>query len=139
MCRWLAYSGSPVLLEDLLYRPANSLVTQSKHARLGVETTNGDGFGVGWYAAAATPGLFLSTEPAWNDRNLRELSAQITARRVFAHVPLLQRGPIPQPVPQHRCHDPAPAVPGQPDAAFPLGGHEARCVGTAGGSAWRVA
>ena len=52
MCRWLAYSGSPVRLDDLLYKPANSLVMQSKHARMGVETTNGDGFGVGWYGTA---------------------------------------------------------------------------------------
>ena len=26
MCRWLAYSGAPVLLEELLYKPKNSLV-----------------------------------------------------------------------------------------------------------------
>ena len=53
MCRWLAYSGSPVRLDELLYKPANSLVMQGKHARLGVETTNGDGFGVGWYGSRA--------------------------------------------------------------------------------------
>ena len=46
MCRWLAYSGSPVALEELLYKPAHSLIDQSLHSRLGVETTNGDGFGV---------------------------------------------------------------------------------------------
>lgn len=86
MCRWLAYSGSPVLLEEILYRPENSLVMQSKHARLGATAVNGDGFGIGWYGSTSTPGLFLSTEPAWNDRNLRELSAQITVDRVFAHV-----------------------------------------------------
>ncbi|GLY53025.1 class II glutamine amidotransferase [Lentzea sp. NBRC 102530] len=86
MCRWLAYSGSPVLLEELLYAPENSLVMQSKHARLGATAVNGDGFGIGWYGSTSTPGLFLSTEPAWNDRNLRELSAQITVDRVFAHV-----------------------------------------------------
>ena len=67
MCRWLAYSGSPVLLEDLLYKPENSLVVQSKHSQMGATTTNGDGFGVGWYGAYDTPGLFRSTEPAWND------------------------------------------------------------------------
>jgi glutamine amidotransferase len=100
MCRWLAYSGSPVLLEELLYVPANSLVTQSKHSRLGVETTNGDGFGVGWYANAPAPGLFLSTEPAWNDRNLRELSAQTTAGVVFAHV----RASTGTAVQQTNCH-----------------------------------
>ena len=85
MCRWLAYSGSPVQLEDLLYKPDNSLVMQSKHARMGVETTNGDGFGVGWYGPAGIPGVYHSTEPAWNDRNLRELSAQPSRPRLRAH------------------------------------------------------
>ena len=79
MCRWLAYSGSPVLLEDLLYKPANSLVVQSQHSQLGATTINGDGFGVGWYGSMETPGLFRSTEPAWNDRNLRELCAHAKA------------------------------------------------------------
>ena len=48
MCRWLAYSGSPVPLETFLLQPGHSLIDQSLHARMGVETTNGDGFGVGW-------------------------------------------------------------------------------------------
>src|SRR5919107_412055 len=59
LCRWLAYSGSPILLEELLYKPDHSLIDQSLHARLGVETTNGDGFGVGWYGAnTETPAVF---------------------------------------------------------------------------------
>jgi predicted glutamine amidotransferase len=77
MCRWLAYSGSPLLLEDLLCKPKYSLIDQSLHARLGATTTNGDGFGVGWYTDAETPGLFRSVEPAWNDRNLRELAGHV--------------------------------------------------------------
>ena len=56
-----------------LYGGPNSLVGQSLHSRLGAEPTNGDGFGVGWYGAPDTPGMFHSTEPAWNDQNLREL------------------------------------------------------------------
>jgi predicted glutamine amidotransferase len=48
MCRWLTYSGCPIVLEELLYKIDHSLIDQSLHARLGVETTNGDGFGVGW-------------------------------------------------------------------------------------------
>ena len=32
MCRWLAYSGSPVLLEELLYEPEHSLIDQSLHS-----------------------------------------------------------------------------------------------------------
>jgi glutamine amidotransferase len=86
MCRWLAYSGSPVNLEELLYNPQNSLVVQSRHSRLGAETTNGDGFGVGWYGDGPTPGIFRSTEPAWNNRNLHELCTHARSRRVFAHV-----------------------------------------------------
>jgi predicted glutamine amidotransferase len=55
MCRWLAYSGSPIVLQEALYAPAHSLIDQSLHSRLGAETTNGDGFGVGWYGAGETP------------------------------------------------------------------------------------
>lgn len=100
MCRWLAYSGSPVLIEDLLYRPENSLVAQSKHSRLGAETTNGDGFGVGWYGQIEQPGVFRSIEPAWHDRNLRELSAHALSARVFAHI----RASTGSPVQQSNCH-----------------------------------
>ena len=32
MCRWLAYSGPPVRLSDLLTRPDHSLIDQSRHA-----------------------------------------------------------------------------------------------------------
>ena len=56
MCRWLAYSGSPFLIEDILYKPAHSLIAQSLHSTLGAEATNGDGFGIGWYGAGETPG-----------------------------------------------------------------------------------
>jgi predicted glutamine amidotransferase len=100
MCRWLAYSGSPVLLEDLLYKPEHSLIVQSMHSTMGAETTNGDGFGVGWYGTRDTPGVFRSTEPAWNDWNLRDLAGHITSPRVFAHI----RAAIGSPVQQTNCH-----------------------------------
>lgn len=100
MCRWIAYSGSPVLLEDLLFKPANSLVVQSVHSRLGVEAVNGDGFGVGWYGAGDTPGVYHSTAPAWSDRNLRELSAHASSGRVFAHI----RATTGTAVQQTNCH-----------------------------------
>ena len=86
MCRWLAYSGSPVLLEELLVKPVHSLIDQSKHSRLGATTLNGDGFGVGWYGAPETPGVFHGTEPAWNDRNLRDIAAHISSPLIFAHI-----------------------------------------------------
>jgi predicted glutamine amidotransferase len=100
MCRWLAYSGTPVLLEDLLYNPTHSLIDQSLHSRLGVETTNGDGFGVGWFGEADTPALFKSVEPAWNDRNLRELAGHVRSGLVFAHI----RASTGTAVQQTNCH-----------------------------------
>jgi predicted glutamine amidotransferase len=100
VCRWLAYSGSPVLLEDLLYKPEHSLIVQSMHSTMGAEATNGDGFGVGWYGDRETPGVFRSIEPAWNDRNLRDLAAHISSPRVFAHI----RAAIGSPVQQTNCH-----------------------------------
>jgi predicted glutamine amidotransferase len=100
MCRWLAYSGSPILLSEALYGGAHSLIDQSLHSRLGAETTNGDGFGVGWYGEADTPGVFHSTEPAWNDHNLRELANHIRSPLFFTHI----RAAIGSAVQQTNCH-----------------------------------
>ena len=100
MCRWLAYSGSPILMKEALYGGANSLVDQSLHSRLGAEPTNGDGFGVGWYGAPATPGVFHSIEPAWNDQNLREIAGHISSPLFFTHI----RAAIGSAVQQTNCH-----------------------------------
>ena len=100
MCRWLAYSGSPVLLEELLFKPKYSLIDQSLHSRLGATTTNGDGFGVGWYGVGDTPAVFHSMEPAWNDRNLQELARHISSPVVFAHI----RASTGTAVQQTNCH-----------------------------------
>ena len=100
MCRWLAYSGSPVPVEELLYKPQHSLIDQSLHSHLGAETTNGDGFGIGWYGVGDTPGIYRSIEPAWNDRNLRDLAAHIVSPVVFAHI----RAAIGSAVQETNCH-----------------------------------
>jgi predicted glutamine amidotransferase len=101
MCRWLAYSGSPVLIEELLYKPEHSLIDQSRHARLGVETTNGDGFGVGWYEPdTEAPAIFRSIEPAWNDRNLREVASHVRSPLFLSHI----RASTGTAVQQTNCH-----------------------------------
>jgi len=111
MCRWLAYSGSPILLEELLYKPVHSLIDQSQHSRMGVETTNGDGFGVAWYGvdeAPALPGarrseepvLFRGVGPAWGDQNLRELARSTSSGMFLAHI----RASTGTPVQQSNCH-----------------------------------
>ncbi|MFJ1729678.1 class II glutamine amidotransferase [Streptomyces sp. NPDC088254] len=87
MCRWLAYSGTPVLLDTILYKPHHSLIDQSLHARMGVETTNGDGFGIGWYERHVdTPAIVREVGPAWNNRNLREISGHVSSPLFFAHI-----------------------------------------------------
>jgi glutamine amidotransferase len=100
MCRWLTYSGEPIYLDKVLFEPKNSLINQSLHARHSHVTTNGDGFGVGWYGAPETPGLYRSTEPAWNDYNLRELAGHISSPLFFTHI----RAAIGSAVQQTNCH-----------------------------------
>jgi glutamine amidotransferase len=100
VCRWLAYSGTPILVGDLLYKPKHSLIDQSLHAQLGPHTTNGDGFGIGWYGDGDSPALYKAVDPIWNDSNLRELSAQIRSPLVFAHI----RASTGTPVQQTNCH-----------------------------------
>jgi predicted glutamine amidotransferase len=67
---------------------------------MGAEPTNGDGFGIGWYGVADAPGTFHSVEPAWNDRNLRDISAHLRSGLVFAHI----RASSGTPVQQTNCH-----------------------------------
>ncbi|MFF0561350.1 class II glutamine amidotransferase [Streptomyces sp. NPDC004266] len=101
MCRWLAYSGTPVLLDTILYRPTHSLIDQSRFAKLGLETTNGDGFGVGWYTnESSTPALLRDVGPAWNNRNLRELADHVRSPLFFAHI----RASTGTAVQQSNCH-----------------------------------
>ncbi|MFI9770358.1 class II glutamine amidotransferase [Streptomyces sp. NPDC052415] len=102
MCRWLAYSGTPLLLDTILYRPVHSLIDQSLHSKLGVETTNGDGAGIGWYAQEDidTPALYRDIGPAWNNRNLREIATHVRSPLFFAHI----RASTGTAVQQTNCH-----------------------------------
>src|SRR5262245_45802584 len=86
MCRWLAYSGDPILLESILFEPKHSLIDQSMASKSAGTPTNGDGFGVGWYAKQPYPGLLRSIRPAWNDFNLRDVAAHIESPLFVAHV-----------------------------------------------------
>jgi predicted glutamine amidotransferase len=87
MCRWLAYFGDPVPIETFVLRRKHSLIDQSLNSQLGATTTNGDGFGIGWYdELGGLPGTYRSVHPAWNDRNLRELAAHVRSPLFFAHI-----------------------------------------------------
>ena len=100
MCRWMAWLGQDVLIDELLFKTQHGIVDQSLHSRLGAETTNGDGFGMGWYGEGDGPGVYHSVAPAWGDANLRELAAHIESPLFLAHV----RAAIGSPVQQTNCH-----------------------------------
>lgn len=86
MCRFLAYSGVPVFLEDLVAAPCHSLIHQSLHAEETKTGTNGDGFGVGWYGDRPEPGQYREVRPAWSDENLLSIARQVRSHLFFAHV-----------------------------------------------------
>lgn len=86
MCRWLAYLGDPIYLEELVFRPRHSLIDQSLEATHSETTTNADGFGLGWYGARECPGVYKDIRPAWNDPNLHAIATQIESHLFFAHV-----------------------------------------------------
>ncbi|MBX3529515.1 MAG: class II glutamine amidotransferase [Rhizobiaceae bacterium] len=86
MCRWAAYLGKPLFLEEIVSAPCHSLVAQSHHAREGKTATNGDGFGVAWYGERPEPGLYRDILPAWSDPNLKSLGRQIRSPLFLAHV-----------------------------------------------------
>jgi predicted glutamine amidotransferase len=100
MCRWMAWLGQPVLIDELLFKTQHGIVDQSLHARMGAEPTNGDGFGLGWYGSGEGPAVYRSISPAWSDPNLGELAAHTESPLFLAHV----RAAIGSPVQETNCH-----------------------------------
>jgi predicted glutamine amidotransferase len=86
MCRWIAYRGRTTALEDYVTEPEHSLAAQSLAALESTTSTNGDGFGLGWYGEHPEPGLYHETRPAWSDENLRYLCRHLHSHLFFAHV-----------------------------------------------------
>jgi predicted glutamine amidotransferase len=86
MCRWAAYRGEPLFLEELVSSPAHSLIEQSHCATRAKTATNGDGFGVAWYGDRPDPGRYRDILPAWSDCNLKSLARQIRSPLFLAHV-----------------------------------------------------
>ncbi|AOZ69447.1 class II glutamine amidotransferase [Rhodobacter xanthinilyticus] len=86
MCRWAAYIGQPIFLEDIISRPGHSLIHQSHCATQCHTQINADGFGVAWYGERPEPGLYRDVMPAWSDPNLRSLTATVKSGLFLAHV-----------------------------------------------------
>jgi glutamine amidotransferase len=86
MCRWAAYLGDAIFLEDVVAAPSHSLIVQSRQAREAKSPTNADGFGVAWYGDRPEPGLYRDVLPAWSDTNLKSLGRQVKSGLFLAHV-----------------------------------------------------
>ena len=86
MCRWAAYTGAPILLEEVVCRPGHSLIEQSHGATQSKTAINADGFGIAWYGERPEPGLFRDILPARSDPNLRSITAQVRSGLFLAHV-----------------------------------------------------
>ncbi len=102
MCRLMAYMGSPIIIDKLLYQPKNSLINQSINAKEIEEPLNGDGFGIGWYVPEINyePVTFVSVNPAWSNRNLKNLAPKISTECFVAHVRAASVGDVSE----SNCH-----------------------------------
>ena len=100
MCRFVAYVGEPVFLDELICRPAHSLLHQSLRSEQAKTRTNGDGFGVGWYGEGVEPGVYREVMPAWSDENLLSLARTLKSHLFFAHV----RAATGTPIARQNCH-----------------------------------
>ena len=100
MCRWMAYTGEPIFIEQLITLPERSLVEQSMNTEMNYDTdgslmgVNGDGFGVGWYADRPFPGVFKDQTPAWSNENLIQICRQVKSHLFMAHVRATTQGAV---------------------------------------------
>lgn len=86
MCRWLAYIGEPIYMDELLLKPEHSMIDQSRHAELSTYHVNADGFGVGWFGVHEEPGVYHDVRPIWNDLNFRDLASHVQSHLFLCHI-----------------------------------------------------
>jgi glutamine amidotransferase len=90
MCRILSYLGDPVVIEELLYKPDNSFITQSYNPKYMSHLLNLAGFGLlAWDIRsheANLPFVYRTVQLPFYDENLRNLSKKITPHCLLAHL-----------------------------------------------------
>jgi len=89
MCRVLAYLGRPTVLDDLLFRPDNSLVRQATDPQQ-LHMMSLGGFGMlAWAPAAVNPErpvAYRTTQLPLFDMNLKSLASSLSTTCLLAHV-----------------------------------------------------
>lgn len=90
MCRILSYLGEPILLEELLYKPDNSFITQSYHPKYMSHLLNLAGFGIAAWDEksyqSAIPFIYKTPQLPFYDDNLRSLASKIMPCCFLAHI-----------------------------------------------------
>ena len=89
MCRFIAhFSDNQNHLKQYLFEEENALITQSQRPIPAFNQLNADGFGLAWYdhPQDKNPGLFRSTQPVWNEINLKHLVQKISPPIWLAHI-----------------------------------------------------
>src|SRR3569623_3212135 len=100
MCRWIAYRGETIALNNYVTEPDHSLVTLSLAALVSMASTYGVGFGLGWFGEYPEPGLYREVRPAWSDENVRYLCRHLRSQLFFGHVRAATGTPVTRP----NCH-----------------------------------
>ena len=89
MCRVVAYLGNPVLLDDLIFGPNNSLINQTYAPQM-LHMLNLGGFGMtAWDATSnlpAEPFTYRVTDLPIFDSNLKALAQKLRPHCLLAHV-----------------------------------------------------
>lgn len=89
MCRALLYLGSSTLLDDLLFKPDNSLVKQVYMPKM-LSMMNLAGFGMkAWDRSSESPAVPFSYSADWlpiYDQNLKSLAEKVRVDCLLAHV-----------------------------------------------------
>lgn len=89
MCRVLMYRGKPVLVDNLLYQPDNSLIRQTHESQM-LDMLNLAGFGMlAWDPTSVdldVPFEYRTALVPIFDRNLKALAVKLRAKTMIAHV-----------------------------------------------------
>jgi len=102
MCRFIVYSGPPVVLSQVVTDPGHGILQQSQKAHDARSPLNADGFGLSWYVPEITPfpAVYKEITPAWSNPNLKSIVKVTKSHLILAHVRAASTGHVVQ----TNCH-----------------------------------
>ena len=101
MCRWMAWHGQPLLIDELLFKSPHGIVDQSLHCPDGRRADERRRVRPRLVRRLRRPGRLPAASPRrGRDANLRELAEHVKSPLFLAHV----RAAIGSPVQQTNCH-----------------------------------